>query len=549
MKALIPFLKLFSTQFKWMFVGTLLALMAILASIGLMSLSGWFISATGFVAISSVMIGHQFNYFFPAGGVRGFSLLRIVTRYGERVVTHEATFKILTQVRVWIYNCLAPLAPAHLIRYKSGDLLTRFVDDVNAMDNLYIRIISPCIVLVLSIIAIGIFFSFLSVKIAIITMTCALIAGFVIPILTGRLAKSSSIQLTYDNAALKSSITEHTLSLAELKIFAAELEHTNMIAKQSQQLINVQKRMSVFSGLGSFLMTLMLGATLWLGVWFAVGLVQQGLLNGAFIALIALGIMALYEAIMPLPVAYQYLGKTICAAKRITQLTSQKSTIEFADQRLDIDVINGEISFKQINFAYDDRKIFNNFNLAIKAKEKLAIVGPSGCGKSTLINLLCRFWEPQSGYISIAGKDIKTLNEEQLRQSMTVISQHAHIFNATIAENLQIANTQTTQQQMWQALQAVDLRVFVESLPNQLDTWTGEHGKHLSKGQQRRLSLARAFLSKAPILILDEPTEGVDRVTEEKVFTQLLKIMENKTVIMITHNQKLSAKMDRCFFL
>ena len=545
MKALTPFLKLFKTQFKWMFVGTLLAFMAILASIGLMSLSGWFISATGFVAISSVFIGHQFNYFYPAGGVRSFSLLRIVTRYGERLFTHEATFKILTQVRVWIYTCLAPLAPTHLVRYKSGDLLTRFVDDVNAMDNLYIRIISPCIVLVLSIITIGVFFSFLSIKIAIITMICATIAGFIIPLLTGRLAKHTATNLTHNNALLKSSITEHTLSLAELKIFGAEQAHTQMIAQQSEQLISTQKRMSIFSGLGSFLMTIMLGVTLWLGVWFAVGLVHQGVLNGAFIALIALGIMALYEAIMPLPVAYQYLGKTVSAAKRITQLTNQQPTIEFTQNAAVLDKENSTISFKDISFGYDDRRVFKHFSLQINAREKLAITGPTGCGKSTLINLLCRFWDPQSGSIQLAGTDIKTLSENQLRQSMTVISQHAHIFNGTIADNLKIANASATQEQLWQALQAVDLKDFVSELPKQLETWTGEHGKHLSKGQQKRLSLARAFLSTAAILVLDEPTEGLDRVTEEKVFTQLLKVMDNKTVIMITHNQKLLSKMDR----
>ncbi|WP_395946545.1 cysteine/glutathione ABC transporter ATP-binding protein/permease CydC [Caedibacter taeniospiralis] len=546
MRALIPFLNLFRQQAMWMFIGTFLAFLTILAGIGLLSLSGWFISATGFIAISSYAIASQFNYFYPSAGVRSFSLMRILTRYGERVVTHEATFKLLTDIRVCVYNKLTPLAPAHLAQYKSGDLLNRMVNDVNSLDNLYIRVMSPSCVLFLAILVIGIFFSFLNIALALITMGFAFIAGFCIPVIGGKLAAKTAKALAEDSAKLKTSITEHVQYLAELKVFGAEKKHAQLISTQNRQLINTQEKMSRYTGINAGFMTLLLGMTLWCGVWISALLVHQGLLNGAFIALVALGIMGLFEAIMPLPVAYQYLGRTIASAKRLLSIINRRSEIVFAqDSRVNVPLDNG-MAFESLSFHYPDRhNVYSNFNLSICPNQKIAIIGPTGCGKSTMISLLARFYQPQEGVIRIGGMDIAQLSEAQLRQQMTIISQHAHIFNGSIRDNLRIADSEATDEGLWHALEVVELKNFVEALPDGLDSWTGEYGKHLSKGQQKRLSLARAVLSKAPILILDEPTEGLDKIIEQKVIHNLQLIMKGKTVILITHNRGLLNGVDR----
>ncbi|WP_116963432.1 thiol reductant ABC exporter subunit CydC [Fastidiosibacter lacustris] len=550
MRELIPFLSLFKNQAKWMFIGTGLAFLAILASIGLLSLSGWFISATGFVAISSYAVMQEFNYFYPAAGVRTFSLFRIVTRYGERVFTHEATFKILTDVRVWVYQKLTPLAPVHLTQYKSGDLLNRLVNDVNALDNLYIRIISPSCVLFLSILVIGIFFSFFSIGLAITTMLLACVAGFFIPVGVGTLSAKYAANLAQESAELKTAITEHIQSLAELKVFAAEDKHNKLIQIQNMSLIQSQQKMSCYTGLSAALMTLFLGLTLWFGVWIAVGLVHSGHLNGAFIALIALAIMGLFEAIMPLPVAYQYLGGTLTSAKRLLQIIDQKPTVSFPEGSSDKKPVDNSIHFEDIDFCYQNRtKIYHRFNLALKPNEKVVLFGTTGCGKSTLVNLLARFFVPQKGCILIGGVDISKLSENQLRQQMTIITQQPHIFNGSIRNNLLLANEGATDDMLWDALDVVDLKIFVATLANGLDTWVGEHGKHLSKGQKRRLSLAQAVLSHNPILVLDEPTEGLDKVTEDRVIKALKTVMDNKTVILITHSRKLLTYVDRVIYL
>ena len=550
MRALIPFLSIFKQQAKWMFIGTVLAFLAILASIGLLSLSGWFISSAGFVAISSYAVASQFNYFYPSAGVRAFSLMRILTRYGERVVTHEATFKLLTDIRVWTYNKLVPLAPTHLAQYKSGDLLNRLVNDVNNLDNLYIRIISPSCVLFLSILLIGVFFSFLSIPLALMTMSFAFVAGFCIPVIGGKLSAKTAKTLAQDSANLKTSITEHVQYLAELKVFAAEDKHADLIDMQNKALIKIQEKMSYYTGLNAALMTLFLGATLWCGVWLMVALVYQGVISGAFIALVALAIMGLFEAIMPLPVAYQYLGRTISSARRLLNVIEQKPVKFFVNDN-DIDPSktpkSNSISFEGISFHYPGRNhlVYENFNLEIKANEKLAIIGATGCGKSTIASLLARFYAPSKGRICIGGMDITQLTESQLREQITVISQHAHIFNGSIRDNLLIANPKASDEMLWQALAVVELKNFAYELPSRLDSWTGEYGKHLSKGQQKRLSLARAVLAKAPILILDEPTEGLDKVIEKKVIDNLKPTFKDKTVILITHNNALLSHADK----
>lgn len=544
MKNLIPFIKLFKNQTQWMLLGTLLAWSTILMGIGLMSLSGWFISYTGYLATTSYAIASSFNYFYPAAGVRTFSLGRIVGRYGERILTHEATFKILTDIRVWFYKKLEPLAPSHLYKYKSGDLLSRLVNDISALDNLYIRILSPTVVFLLSTFAIFLLFCFFSVKLAICTALALLTTGFLIPALSSFIAYKKSHKLNEISNELKTDITERVNSLAELKIFDLENAHLEKIKQDNVSLLNQETKLSKINGLGSALMTLSLGLTIIMVTVFAVSLTNNNSINGAFIALIFLGIMAVFEALMPLPLAYQYLGKTLSASKRILNITNAKPNVVYPEE--DIDIKNSNICFDNISFSYvKGSSVFNSFSLEINQNEKVALFAPTGSGKSTVINLLARFWDTDSGTIKIGGVNVKNLSEEQIRDSMTIINQAPHIFNTTIRENLLIANSNATDDELLQALEQVELKDHVLSLNKGLDTWTGELGRHLSGGQQKRLALARAFLQSKPILILDEPTEGLDKETERVVFDNLCNLMTNKTVIFITHNSKLLDRFDR----
>jgi len=547
LKNLLPFIKLFKSQLEIVLLGVGLSFLAILSSIALMSLSGWFIAYTGYLATSSFAIAGSFNYFFPSGGVRTFSLSRIMTRYGERFYSHEATFKILTDIRVWFYKKLEPLAPSHLAKYKSGDLLSRLVNDVGALENLYVRIISPSCVLVLSIFAITILFAFLSLKLALMIFIFLTIAGVVIPFISYKLTGLKAYELNENQAELKTSVVEHIHSLAELKIFDLDNHHLQKIDNQNKKFLDTQFKLSFISGFSSLMMSLIMGISIVASVMMAVYLVSQWQMNGAFITLVALAIMAVFEAIMPIPNAYQYLGKVLSATKRINKIVDTKADVIYPNN--DIEIKNATIEFENINFNYGKKNIFENLNLKIKDNERLSIFAPTGTGKTTLINLLARFYEPQQGSIKISGENIKNFSERSLRDTMTVIDQKSYIFNRSIRDNLLLAKPHANEEELLSALEKVGLKEFVLFLDKGLDTWTGEYGKHLSGGQQKRLTLARAFLQDKPILVLDEPTEGLDKVTEQKVFANLLELMENKTTILITHNKKLLDKMDRVVYL
>ena len=546
MKDLRFYILLFKHQLTWMIAGTTLALIAVLSSIGLMALSGWFISITGFIATAgNLTLAANFNYFYPSAGVRTFSMSRIMSRYGERLVTHEATFRILTKIRVWFYEKLEPLAPSHLLKYRSGDLLARLTNDINSLDNLYIRILSPTIVLILSAIVIFIFYSFFSIKIASFTAIMLLLSGFFIPYFNAKLAMQKSKGLSRKESKLKVSIVEHVQSLSELKIFGSEYKSIETIKAASNDFVDAQRHMSCYTGVGSALMTASLGFTV-IGVTFmAVNLVHLNMLNGAFIALLILGAMAVFEAVMPLPSAYQYLGNILSSTERLNQIINQKPTIHFPQENVSLLSENYDIDFIDISFGYtQDRLVFNKLSLTIPYRKKIALVAPTGCGKTTLVALLTRLWEPRQGAIKIANTDIRKLSEENLRKVISILPQSPHIFNETIRYNLIMANHNATEEMLWDALEKVQLKEHVISLPMQLNSWVGEHGQHLSGGQRKRLALARIFLQSSPIVILDEPTENLDNITQDNIMHNILKHCKNKTLILITHNLSLAASMD-----
>jgi ATP-binding cassette subfamily C protein CydC len=359
------------------------------------------------------------------------------------------------------------------------------------------------------------------------------------------IAMKKTQELNQTSANLKTDITEHISSLAEIQIFDLDEKHFNKIKQDNTNLLQQEAKLSILSGLGSALMTLALGMTIVMVTMYAVVLTNNSNISGAFIALIFLAVIAMFESLMPLPLAYQYLGKTLSAYKRILNVTNSKPNVTYTNSE-NIKTDDFSISFKNVTFGYtDDKPIFDNLTLDVKNNEKVALFAPTGSGKSTIINLLARFWDTDSGNICIGGKSIKDFSEDQLRNSMTIINQNPHIFNTTIKENLLLANDTATEDELMTALEKVELAKHVQSLPKGLNTWTGELGKHLSGGQQKRLALARAFLQDKPILILDEPTEGLDKETERLVFENITELMRDKTVIFITHNSALLDKFDK----
>lgn len=545
LKELGPFVRRFRPYWRRLAAGSLLGLATLAAGVGLMALSGWFISAAAFAGLAA-LTAQQFNFFFPSIGVRLFAIGRTAARYAERVVGHDATFRLLKSLRVWFYNRLEPLAPARLMAYPKGDILNRIVADIDALDNLYVRILSPTAAAVVLWILVYVCLRILDPRVAIEVLMLLMVAGTGVPALALYFGSRIGVEMTRQNARLRVRIVDTLEGLSELIVFATHRTYLAAADAEQKTLIASQRRMSHISGAAAALVTVLTGVCLALALYTAAGRVEQGLLDGAYLALIALGVLAAFESVAPLPAAYQYLGQTREAARRLLEVVEIAPAVCFPDHS-DGPIERYDIQFEAVCFRYPGKTnwALQAIDLSLEQGSKTALVGATGAGKTSLVNLLARFWDPTDGRILVGGRDIRTFSETDLRCTMGVVSQQAHLFNATIRDNLRIADPEANDAHLRAALEAVRLETFVAALPDGLDTWVGESGRMLSGGQGRRLAIARAVLRDAPIWILDEPTEGLDRGTEQELLDALAKLTSGKTVLMITHRPAALAGMDR----
>ncbi|ADU67231.1 ABC transporter, CydDC cysteine exporter (CydDC-E) family, permease/ATP-binding protein CydC [Desulfurispirillum indicum S5] len=549
MRELLPFVRLFWPSRLWIFWGAFFGLATMVASVGLLALSGWFLSAAAFAGLS-VISAREFNFFTPSAGVRGFAILRTGGRYAERILSHEATFRLLASLRVWFYQRIEPLAPAGLLRHRSGDLLSRIVTDIDTLDGLFLRVISPLLIaLGLAAIA-GTFLWWLSPVLALIFWFFFALAGLLVPLLVRHMGNQIGRTMQQCGARLRTAAVEDMQGMADLMVYGADTRHRARLLEESERLLMQQERMARVSGLSSALMTLLAGLAAVSALFAAIPLAQQSVFDGAMLALITFGILATFEAVLPIPHAFQFLGKTREAARRLLEVTEVEPAVTFPENPCR--EAAGALCLKSVSFAYaggSGAEALRDVSLSVADGAKVAIVGPSGSGKSTLAHLLVRFWDPRSGQITLGDSDLRQLSEEQLRNTITLVSQKSHIFCATMRENLLIAAPHADEQQLWQALEQAQLADFVRGLPEGLDTWAGEGGARLSGGQARRLVLARALLKNVSIWVLDEPTEGLDAVTQQQFMATLLDSLAGQTLILITHITAGLEAMDTVYFM
>ncbi len=531
MRELIPFLSLYRQHWFSLSLGVLLAFATLFASIGLLTLSGWFISAA---AVAGLSIAREtFNYMLPGGGVRGFAIWRTAGRWGDRVVSHNATFKLLTELRVFFFRKLTPLIPGRLSNIRDGDLLNRLVADVDAMDHVYLRLFSPMLVGALGIITLTVFLCFFDLTIGL-TLGIILSSMLLIwPVFFYRLGKNNGQAQAHHTSALRVSTLDWLEGHSELVLFGAENHYLDIILDTQKKLLDNQYVNAHLTGLASALLMLCNGWALTLIIWLAADGVG-GNPPDPLIAMLAFATMASFELLMPVAGAFQHLGQTLTSARRLNEITQSKADVCFPD----VGELNSEqydIVFNNVSFHYTDDQppALNSVNLSLGSGKKMAILGQTGSGKSTLIQLLCRYRDVTEGSISLAGTPLTKINEKILRESMSVVSQRVDILNGSLRENLLMAKPTATDTELEQILLRVGLHTLLED--KRLDCWLGDGGRQLSGGEKRRIGIARALLHDAPILLLDEPTEGLDKQTEQQIMALLNAHFTGKTVIFITH--------------
>lgn len=522
---------------KWMALATFLGVLTIGCGIGLLTFSGYLISQAALhPSLASLAVAML--------GVRVFGVMRGVFRYLERLISHDVTFRLLAQFRLWFYHALEPLAPARLMadttirsmNASSGDLLSRFVTDIETLQELYVRAISPPIVaLIVGMIMWAILGAYNGVF-ALTLMTFFLLAGIGVPLLMYIMSRRLERRIVLVRAAFNTSLVDSIQGIADLLAFDQADAQRERVEHLNRQLVRLQSGRAVISGLRELLDILLSDGCVWAMLLVAIPLVRSGQLNGVFLALIVLAALSSFEAVRPLANAAQLISGCLEAARRLFAVVSVQPAVRDPEIAVPMPTTY-DLAVRDLSFRYSEQAplVLKDINFSVPQGRCLAIVGPSGAGKSTLANLLVRFWDYEQGSILLGGQELKTLQQQDIHRCIGVIEQKTHLFNATVRENLLLARPDASEEEIEQAARQALLHDFIQSLPQGYDTLIGEQGFKLSGGERQRLAIARAILKDAPLLLLDEPTAHLDASTEEGILRSLRVFMQGRTTILITH--------------
>lgn len=527
---LFRLLSFLNGSWNWVALSVLLSALTIGSSVALIGTSAWLIS-TAAIATSVADLG------VAVVMTRLFGITRAIFRYLERLVSHNVTFRLLVQLRVWFYKKIEHLAPARLMDYKSGDLLARVIGDVETLENFYVRVISPSLTAIIIAISVSIFFASYYPPIALILIIFFLILGLILPLLAQVLSHKPGQRLITQRSDLQTQLVDGIQGLADLLAFGRSKDKSQQIASTGNEYAATQKQMARISGIHSALGTLLTNLGLWLVLVLVIPQVTSGRIEGVMLGTFALMTFASFEAVLPLPLAAQMWNSSREAAKRLFEVVDTEPIVVDKVTSQQTVATNNEIQITDLTFSYPNTNspALQNINLNLQPGKSLAIVGPSGAGKSTIANLLFRFWEYESGEIRLGGESLKSLNQDEVRKRCALVSQNSYFFNTSIRENLRVARPRITQEEIEEAAKSAQIHRFITRLPKGYDTFIGEQGVRLSGGERQRLAIARALLKDAPILILDEPTANLDTVTEKQVLDMLFKIMRERTSLLITH--------------
>ncbi|OHV12851.1 thiol reductant ABC exporter subunit CydC [Kushneria phosphatilytica] len=531
--------------FAWlMALGILLNLIALASSVGLIALSGWFLSAAA-VAGTSAATAATFNFLLPSAGVRGFAITRTAGRYGERVASHEGTLKLLSRLRWHLYRAIEPLSPTALQHYGSSDLMARLTADVDALDNLYLRVVTPSIVALGIIVLCGVIIGVFAPPIGLFAAVALAISGTLGPWLAWRRGHHLSHRWQVLNTHLRARLLERLPALSELLLYERWQPETESLLKDQQERDAHELALAGVWGRSQLLSQILLGITITVVLAMAAWWSLHRNLSPTLIALMGLSIMGAFEAVAMLPQAWQNLGRIQRAAGRLEELTTRVPSICFPAESLDKPNDNG-LDIRELEVRFDDgTTALSNFSLTLAPGEHFALLGPSGGGKTTLLNTLVRFLSPTHGRILLGGVSIDALDEPTLRASMGIAPQDTHLFVASYRDNLKLGNPEAGDDELHQLLQALDLSDWLSDQPEGLDSYPDEGGSSLSGGQLKRFGIARALLTHAPILLLDEPTEGLDEQTARRVLSTIRTHAKGRTLLMITHHVSGLDQLDR----
>ncbi|MFH8837402.1 thiol reductant ABC exporter subunit CydD [Streptomyces sp. NPDC017868] len=522
----------------------LLGSLALGSAVGLMAVSGWLISrASEQPPVLYLMMA--------VTATRAFGIGRAVFRYAERLVSHDAVLRMLADLRVNVYRRLERIAPAGLRPTRRGDLLARLVQDVDALQDYWLRWLLPVgAALLVGVGSVG-FTAWLLPEAGAVLAVGLLVAGVVVPAAGGALARRAERRLAPARGALATAVADLLRGCAELTVAGALRGRIERTREADRALTSIASRQSAATALGAGLSALVCGLTVAAAALVGVRAVGDGRLDGVALAVIVLTPLAAFEAVTGLPLAVQYRQRVKQSAERVFEVLDAPVPVHEPETPAapPASPFPLELAGLSARHAGQERLALDGFALTLEAGRRVAVVGASGSGKTTLAQVLLRFLDVEHGTYRIGGVPAGELDGDAVRRLVGLCAQDAHLFDSSVRENLRLAKVGADDEELREALRRARLLDWVDGLPAGLDTLVGEHGSRLSGGQRQRLALARALLADFPVLVLDEPAEHLDLATADALTDDLLRATEGRTTVLITHRLHGLAAVDEVVVL
>jgi ATP-binding cassette, subfamily C, bacterial CydC len=507
--------------------------------VALMTTAGYLISRAAeqppILALTTVIVA-----------VRFFALARPLARYLERLASHDLVLRALGRARAAFYERIEPLAPAELEAYRRGDLVSRMVNDVDALQALYLRGVMPSLVGLVVAVACVIACALVIPTAAIALAVGLTLGGIAVPLLAGGLARRARSRQAAARGDLTAELVELLRGAPELAAYGREEDALARVRSADRELARLSRADALVAGLADAAGILVAGLTMVAVLAVAVAAHDAGTLDSVFVATLALLALSSFDVVAPLPAAARELSPTVVSGRRVLELMDREPAVKDPPDPDAVSSALPVVALESVTAGYaEEAPVLENFDLRLEPGERVALVGPSGAGKTTVTSLLLRFLDPRDGRVSIGSRDVRGLRQEDVRSTFALAGQEAHVFDSTIRGNLKLARPAANDDDLWGALGRAKLDEWVASLPDGLDTLVGEDGARLSGGQRQRLVVARALLSDAPVLVLDEPTAHLDPDTAEELVADVLDAAEERTVLLITHRPDGLERCDR----